>query len=327
MPAAAVDPLSEGERRAFRQTRAGTDFESESCGLPGSSWVSTLHGVRQVAWCGVWAMVAASAGACGGSNESKAVAATAVMVAATGVNRALTKECWAACTPGYVCNHESGLCEPGECQPSCQETQVCARVEGQFVCIDKGYVYNSNVKGRGPTLPSGGPPRAAARSPRGSIASVEPEPAAGCATPGSEAWFADAERAPSEPSPKHADFVGVWAIENAPVNASGARPLIVALDWFGRSADAATHYRAVAEAPTLLSLDVWSELSPEPTRLEVEMVSRDRIKLRGVQYQREDCMSASPPPACCELPRASWVHLGPGQTPEAASVAEPIIPP
>lgn len=248
------------------------------------------------------------------------------MVAATGVNRALTKECWAACTPGYVCNHESGLCEPGECKPTCQEAQVCARVDGQLSCVDKGWVYNSNVQGQGPTLPSGGPPSASRRRTQRVIASVAPGPVTGCATPGSKEWFAESPQAPPEPGAKHADFVGVWSVANAPATAQSARPLIVTVDWFGRSSDAATQYRVVAESP-VLSLEVWSELSPEPMRLDIESSSRDRIEMGGVEYRRENCTGAAPPAACCELPRATWVRLGPDEDSGGASPEQPLTHP
>jgi hypothetical protein len=40
--------------------------------------------------------------------------ATGFAVAAAGVNRAITHECWAACRPGTICDKASGLCvEPG----------------------------------------------------------------------------------------------------------------------------------------------------------------------------------------------------------------------
>lgn len=52
--------------------------------------------------------------ACGGSAGNTTVASAAIgtglAVAAAGINRAVNKECWAACRPGLVCNHESGLC-------------------------------------------------------------------------------------------------------------------------------------------------------------------------------------------------------------------------
>jgi hypothetical protein len=50
--------------------------------------------------------------ACGSGNTSVANAAigTGMAVAAAGINRAVNHECWAACRPGLVCNHASGLC-------------------------------------------------------------------------------------------------------------------------------------------------------------------------------------------------------------------------
>ncbi len=38
-------------------------------------------------------------------------------VAATAVNRKLTHDCWAVCSPGWHCNHDSGLCESDEEEP------------------------------------------------------------------------------------------------------------------------------------------------------------------------------------------------------------------
>ena len=38
-------------------------------------------------------------------------------VAATAVNRSLTGECWAVCSPGLHCNHRSGLCEKDKEMP------------------------------------------------------------------------------------------------------------------------------------------------------------------------------------------------------------------
>jgi len=55
--------------------------------------------------------------ACGPPGANKAVNAaigTGLAVAAAGVNRAITHECWAICQPGTVCDNASGLCvEPG----------------------------------------------------------------------------------------------------------------------------------------------------------------------------------------------------------------------
>jgi hypothetical protein len=64
-------------------------------------------------------------GSPGGRSYSEAAAATAVAVAATGVHRAITKDCWARCSPGYACNRESGLCQPSECTPECVAGYTC----------------------------------------------------------------------------------------------------------------------------------------------------------------------------------------------------------
>src|SRR5690606_2755125 len=96
---------------------------------------------------------------CSASTETQAAAGAAAMVTATGLNRAMTGECWAACTPGYVCEHDTGLCVPGECSPSCKEEQLCVQLEEQLTCIEKSVAYNQNLKGKGPYFPVGGPAR------------------------------------------------------------------------------------------------------------------------------------------------------------------------
>jgi hypothetical protein len=65
---------------------------------------------------------------CGSSNHDKYVQAAVgagLAVAVTGVHRAVTKDCWARCSPGYLCNQESGLCERGECLPACEVGMHC----------------------------------------------------------------------------------------------------------------------------------------------------------------------------------------------------------
>lgn len=255
--------------------------------------------------------------ACGGSTEAQAVAATAVMVAATGVNRALTGECWAACTPGYVCDHESGLCVRGECSPACPDTQTCVRIDGALMCADKGTTWTSNMQGSS-LLPSGGAP---AKPPRngapGSVSSAPPEHAAvrACPTPGSTEWYQEQVEAPSaEPAGALArDFVGLWSVVGAspPEGSDAPRPLVVTEAWFGRSKAAATHYRALSESGASLALEVWGDAAPGAAPLSVEFESRDRFRLHGVAYRREDCARPEPHHACCALPRASWVRLGP----------------
>lgn len=266
---------------------------------------------------------------CGGSTEAQAVAATAVMVAATGVNRALTGECWAACTPGHVCDHESGLCVAGECSPTCPETQTCVRVDGALMCADKGTTWASNMQGS-TVLPSGGAPAGARAAPAAGAAGSAPSANAAartCARPGSTEWYQEQSAAPgTEPAgPLARGFVGLWSVVGAIRSEAddGPRPLVVTLDWFGRSQVTATRYRTRSESAALLELEVWSDAAPEAAPLAIEFGSRDRLRLHGVDYQREDCTQAEFHPSCCELPRGSWVRLGP----RAWGEPEPSPPP
>jgi hypothetical protein len=248
---------------------------------------------------------------CSGSPEQQAVVATAAMVAAVAANRALTGECWAACTPGYVCDHESGLCVEGECTPRCDEEQVCARVAEQLVCVDKGTAFKLNQT-RSPgyvVLPAGGAPAAApAAAPQPSTTQLP------CATPGSAAWYAEQASTPGAPEPlaRHADFVGIWLVAGQSVNGDLApRPLIVVREWFGRSRSTASDYRALEESDEALLIEVSSAQSSGPSEVLVEFTSRDSLRLFGVAYQRVDCTADQPSPACCELPREAWVRLVP----------------
>lgn len=72
---------------------------------------------------------------CAGSDAGHAALGTGVMVGAVGVNRAATGDCWAHCSPGYVCNQESGLCEKGECYPACDAGYHCAATSMGQRCL------------------------------------------------------------------------------------------------------------------------------------------------------------------------------------------------
>jgi hypothetical protein len=68
--------------------------------------------------CIALAAVVATLAACRTSSPYATPASVAVgtglAVAAAGVNRAITHECWAACRPGTICDKATGLCvEPG----------------------------------------------------------------------------------------------------------------------------------------------------------------------------------------------------------------------
>jgi len=75
---------------------------------------------------------------CSNANQhtaAQAGIATAIAVTTVGIHRALTGDCWARCRPGYLCNHESGLCELGECLPACPYGTHCTRdVGGTYRC-------------------------------------------------------------------------------------------------------------------------------------------------------------------------------------------------
>lgn len=271
-------------------------------------------GVRQLPALGAAVLMLLTA--CGGSTETQAVAATAVMVAATGVNRALTRECWAACTPGYVCDHESGLCVRGECSPECPETQTCALVDGGLMCVDKGTAWASNMQGR-TVLPSGGAPTRARAAPAmsSSRAGGGPTTVPACALPGSAEWYRESSTTSGAgPAASRArDFVGLWSVADVslPEGSDRPRPLVVTEAWFGHSQSAATRYRARSESAAVLEIEVWSDAAPSAAPLSVEFDSRDRFRLRGVAYQRENCARPDAHEACCLLPRAGWVRLAP----------------
>ena len=76
---------------------------------------------------------------CSDANQqtyAQAAAATSLQVVAVGIHRAVTNDCWARCSPGYLCNHETGLCERGECVPECEYGAHCARdVMGAYRCV------------------------------------------------------------------------------------------------------------------------------------------------------------------------------------------------
>ena len=78
-------------------------------------------------------------GACSDSNQNNyvhAIEGTAIMVTAVGIHRAITDDCWAHCSPGYLCNEASGLCERGECVPACEIGQHCVHERsGMVLCV------------------------------------------------------------------------------------------------------------------------------------------------------------------------------------------------
>jgi hypothetical protein len=80
----------------------------------------------------------AALAACSEANKqtyAQAAVGTVGAVAAVGVYRAVTHDCWAVCRPGYLCNRESGLCELGDCVPGCEYGWHCVREARSYRCV------------------------------------------------------------------------------------------------------------------------------------------------------------------------------------------------
>jgi hypothetical protein len=101
------------------------------------------------------------------ANDPAAAAVfAATNVAASVVNRKVTDDCYAACTPGSACNHETGLCERIAC--SCPADQICERIGTELVCRQPtprregafdAAADGSDASARGDEPGSIGPPR------------------------------------------------------------------------------------------------------------------------------------------------------------------------
>lgn len=76
------------------------------------------------------ALLSASVAPCGCARNptyNSAAVGLGATVATTALYRGISGDCWARCTPGYICNHERGTCEPGECLPACAPGYLCLR--------------------------------------------------------------------------------------------------------------------------------------------------------------------------------------------------------
>jgi len=79
--------------------------------------------------------VLASCGHAGGYGAG--AAGLGVAVAATGLYRGVTGDCWAACSAGYVCDRARGVCVAGEClSAGCVPGSRCViEPDGHFDCV------------------------------------------------------------------------------------------------------------------------------------------------------------------------------------------------
>jgi hypothetical protein len=86
------------------------------------------------------AALAALVAACATGSNAGYGAAGAVLagtIVGTGVNRAVTGDCWAICSRGYACDRERGTCVRAECVPDCAQGEHCViEHDGRFRCMD-----------------------------------------------------------------------------------------------------------------------------------------------------------------------------------------------
>jgi hypothetical protein len=77
--------------------------------------------------------------ACGCHGDAAgAVVTGAAAVAAAGVNRAVTKDCWGQCLHGLVCDRASGLCvKRPPCGGACPADETCDDTGAAERCVRK----------------------------------------------------------------------------------------------------------------------------------------------------------------------------------------------
>ena len=285
---------------------------------------------------------------CSSGNTGQAAIATAVTVAAVGVNRQATGDCWARCSKGYACDPESGTCVAGECAPECVPPSRCTLVGIEFACnpepdvlvqplpgggiatgntkdtADMGVTGNAANTARGQVKQDQqavlGPTAYANQGPPGPgeprAAAVKQGPA--CPRPGSDAWFEQGNTsskqsgAPREPRPLsdlHRDFVGVWVAE--PDAQSPSQALAVSSDTILMRDK--TPYEVVAERDGKLIIGVSSPVMlMRILNVPITFYGTDRIEFDRYKLRRYDCRAPGPhDDMCCSLPRARWVRLGP----------------
>jgi hypothetical protein len=121
----------------------------------------------RIRWMLAASWIGAAAVSCGGNNQSnyvKAAVGTGALLAATGVNRAVTKSCWGNCSRGYACNEKTGLCELGECLPGCAVGTHCVRDARDITYCARDSTPPASPKATPATSPSPASPSATSPS-------------------------------------------------------------------------------------------------------------------------------------------------------------------
>ena len=92
----------------------------------------------------------------GGSQAANAVIGTALGLTASAISRA-SGGCYAACTEGYICDPESGLCKALPCYGRCADDEYCDIAGRRETCRKRGTGVDadrelSDDARRGPTI-------------------------------------------------------------------------------------------------------------------------------------------------------------------------------
>jgi hypothetical protein len=92
--------------------------------------------VRQFSAAALAVLVVACAAGSNAGYEA-AGAGLAGVVIGSGVNRAVTGDCWAICSRGFACDRQRGTCERAECEPECAQGEHCViEQDGRFRCME-----------------------------------------------------------------------------------------------------------------------------------------------------------------------------------------------
>jgi len=281
---------------------------------------------RRFVWVGVVSATFCLPG-CTGSTTGDAVVATAVTVAAVGVNRALTDECWAACSHGYVCDQKRGVCVPGECLPACVAPDQCTLVGLEYQCVPAKRTLVHGViphQQYTPTADADLGNRSASVAP-GTQADPSSSYAgksdgrntlvtkrAQCPRAGSAEWHEEAVSHAGDGfivGDRHRDLVGVWSTKS---NALGVSKALVVTPSFVETTSA-RRYEVLDEQEKGLIVRAHPALSGvSGSEFDVIFHTRHQINLGGIELERYDCrVDGSHSDLCCRLPRERWVVLGP----------------
>jgi hypothetical protein len=102
----------------------------------------------------------AGATACSSPRNTRNYQAAGIGLAAVAVHsvadRAVTGNCYAMCTPGNVCDRQTGFCVASECSPSCPDGTRCVRdLDDRLRCEDDGLTLSLMKASRAASFDAG----------------------------------------------------------------------------------------------------------------------------------------------------------------------------